>query len=309
METALAVNSFLNSRRAQNLSSETIEWYQGRLRKFSQFAQELPVNPEPIEEFLTSLNVSAETKHNYFRVLRAFYRFISQRNGIGNPMTQIAAPRCPKRVMPTLEPHQIMQVIDSATKLRDRVLITLLVDTGARVGEIAGLRKESIGAESITVSGKTGQREIPISEETRQLLLAQVIANSNSKFVFSGRGGWQLSREAIYLRIKTLMKKAGIQGPKLGPHRIRHAFGKSYLVNGGDLRSLQLIMGHANITTTQKYAALNLSNIIAKHHQFTPLRSAHAAAQESFLDTGLAIKQAEEILAQKEANHGQGKTL
>ncbi|GAJ16173.1 unnamed protein product, partial [marine sediment metagenome] len=59
------------------------------------------------------------------------------------------------------------------------------------------------------------------------------------------------------------MRKAGIHGPKLGSHRLRHAFGKGYLVNGGDVRSLQEIMGHENIATTQKYANLNLSDTIA----------------------------------------------
>ncbi|GAH80217.1 unnamed protein product, partial [marine sediment metagenome] len=72
---------------------------------------------------------------------------------------------------------------------------------------------------------------------------------------------------------------------------------------GGDLRSLQEIMGHAHIGTTQKYTSLNLSDVVAKHHQFTPLRAAHAAAQESFFDKGQAIKEVEEILAKKGADN------
>jgi len=91
------------------------------------------------------------------------------------------------------------------------------------------------------------------------------------------------------------MKKAGISGPKLGPHRIRHTFGRTYLVSGGDVRSLQTIMGHTNITTTERYSSLTLKNTIPKHHKFTPLRAAHAAAQESLFSPRV-IKEAEEII-------------
>jgi hypothetical protein len=100
------------------------------------------------------------------------------------------------------------------------------------------------------------------------------------------------------------MEKAGISGPKLGGHRIRHAFGKGYLVSGGDLRSLQELMGHSDITTTQKYASLNLNDTIRKHHTFSPLRAARAAAQESFFDTNAALKEVEEILKQKKPGNG-----
>ncbi|GAI85846.1 unnamed protein product, partial [marine sediment metagenome] len=120
------------------------------------------------------------------------------------------------------------------------------------------------------------------------LLLALIAIDGKSELVFPGSGGKPYSRHSVYRLIRKLMKQADIQGPKLGPSRLRHAFGKGYLVNGGDIRSLQQILGHANITTTEKYASLNLNDVITKHHQFTPLRSAHAAAQGSFLDTSQA---------------------
>jgi hypothetical protein len=97
------------------------------------------------------------------------------------------------------------------------------------------------------------------------------------------------------------MEKAGIRGPKLGPHRIRHAFGKNFLVEGGDLRSLQEIMGHTDIKTTQKYATLNLTDIIKKHRKFSPLRAAHAAAQQGFFEKDSILEEAERILIGKEA--------
>ena len=137
-----------------------------------------------------------------------------------------------------------------------------------RSTELAGLRKQDIKAETVTIRGKTGEREVPISEDTRRLLLALIDHDhSTDEYVFHRRKGrLPINRKSIYTMINAHMKKAGIQGPKLGGHRIRHAFGKNYLVEGGDLRSLQELMGHANITTTEKYASLNLTDIVKKHH-------------------------------------------
>ncbi|GAH65663.1 unnamed protein product, partial [marine sediment metagenome] len=131
--------------------------------------------------------------------------------------------------------------------------------------------------ETVVVYGKTGWREVPISEETRRLLL-QVAAKSPDEHVFHGHKG-PITRFCIYRTVREHMEKAGIKGPKLGPHRIRHAFGKNYLTEGGDLRSLQEIMGHTDIKTTQKYAALNLTDIIKKHRKFTPPRLRRSSGQ------------------------------
>ena len=296
MRTQDAIQSFLNNRRAKNLTQKTIQWYREELRRFANSYPELPTNPEPIETFLAEVRGSPETKHAYFRAIKTFYHFISERYDFPNPMKQVKPPRCPRKVMPTLEPYEVMTLLNSATTLRDRTLLTLFIDTGARTSEIAHLRKQDIKGDTILVNGKTGGREIPISDETRRLLLALIVADGKSEFVFPGRYGLPLTRYGASLIIRKLMKKAGIQGPKLGPQRIRHAFGKNFLVNGGDLRSLQQIMGHTNLTTTEKYSSLNLTDTITKHHKFTPLRSAHAAAQENLFDSNEAIKEAKRLI-------------
>lgn len=296
MKTELASQSFLNNQRARSLSPQTIQWYERTLKRFTQAFPELPTDPGEVEEFLISLNVCPETKCTYFKGIKAFYHFVSRRCRVADPTAYIAPPRRPRKVMPTLEPRELMQLINLAVNLRDRAMMTVFTDTGARCGEIAGLRRQDINDDSIRVNGKTGERMIPISEETRRLLLALISADGESEYVFTSRLGRPLSRTGVYFIIRSLMEKAGIQRPKIGPTRIRHAFGKGYLVNGGDLRSLQEIMGHADISTTQKYASLNRTDITAKHHKFTPLRAAHAAAQGSLFDTSQALKEAEAIL-------------
>lgn len=296
MRTQKAIVDFLNSRIAANLSPITIEWYRDKLERFARSCPRLPKEPRPIHAFLASLSCSPETKHAHFRALKAFFRFISDCCQASNPMVKVAPPRCPKKIMPTMEPHEAMELLNSASGLRERAILSLLVDTGLRSGEVASLRRQDIKTDTVRVCGKCGEREVPISDWTRRLLLTLIAQDGKGKYVFLGHKG-PLTRHGIYHIVRTHMTKIGIEGPKLGGHRIRHAFGKGYVVNGGDLRSLQKIMGHSNITTTEKYAALNLSDIIALHHKFTPLRAARAAAQGSFPDTSLAIKEAEEIVA------------
>jgi len=295
VKTQTAIQSFLRNRQALNRKPKTIQWYKEQLARFCQAYPELPTDPEPIEEFLASIKSTPETRHAYYRTLKAFYRFLSRRQHLPNPIELIDPPSCPDKIMPTLEPREMMRILNVAETLRDKTILSLFIDSGGRTGELATLRKQNIGEDYIKVDGKRGERLIPISDETGRLLLVLSSTSSKSDFVFIGRKGTPLTRSGIYKLVHGLMIKAGIQGPKLGGHRLRHSFGKGYLVNGGDVRSLQQIMGHRNITTTQKYAALNLSDTIQKHHQFTPLRAVHAAAQESFFKES-ALREAEEIL-------------
>ena len=298
MKTEQAIKEFIDSRIANNLSPLTIEWYTDKLKRFARLYPELPQEPRSIESFLAGITGCPETRHAYFRVLRAFFRFISERYEIPNPVTKVSPPRCAKKMMATLDPGEMMRLLHSASCLRDRAILTLLLDTGMRTGEAASLRKRDIKTDTVTVLGKTGEREIPISDETRMLLMCVIGSDGKGEHVFHGHKG-PLTRKGIYRIVRTYMRKAGIVGPKLGGHRLRHSFGKGYVVSGGDLRSLQQIMGHASITTTQKYVSLNLNDVIQKHHKFTPLHAVQAAAQESFFNAGLAVKRVETVLHSK----------
>jgi len=293
MQTNVALSNFLSHCHAQNLKSTTITWYESKLCPFVAAYPKLPLKPEPIERFLANIGASPYTRHAYFRALRAFYNFVTSRIHKPNPMDNVSAPHCPKRVMPTLEPLELMRLLsDSTTNVRDRALLTLLIDTGARADEVATLRWQNVKSNTIIVMGKSGEREVPISEETKRLLTK--LMRPGADYVFTGERG-PLTRYGIYHLVRRHLTKAGISGPKLGPHRLRHTFGKTYLVAGGDVRSLQKIMGHANITTTEQYSSLALEDTIKKHHLFTPLHVAHAAAQESLFKEE-TLKEAEEIV-------------
>ena len=304
MRTEVALQEIVASRIAANLSPATISWYKDRLLPFARSCPSLPRRPEPVECFLAEVQGSPETKYDVYRALKTFFKFMSSRHRLPNPMDAIKPPRRPRTLMPTLEIGELMRLLNSAESLRDRAVITLLVDCGLRAGEVCSLLKHNIKQETIIVHGKIGWREVPISEETRRLLL-QVAVLSPDDYVFHGHKG-PITRHLIYAIVRRALEKAGIKGPKLGPHRLRHAFGKNFLVDGGDLRSLQEIMGHADIETTQKYATLNLTDIVKKHQKFSPLRAAHAAAQESLFDKESILREAEQLLTNKEVEDDGG---
>lgn len=306
MKTQQAIDDFLHSRLALNLSQETINWYRTKFQRFARVCPKFPKDRRPIDAFLASLKplaatkkYSAVTKQNYFNALRALFRFISEEHDIRNPMAKMHTPRDPERKdkpMAALESEEMMRLLLSSSSQRDRAILTLFIDTGMRSGELAGLRKQDIGTEIVTVCGKSGKRQVPISEDARRLLLPFIAENSKDDHLFHGHKG-PLGRHGVYRIVRAHMEAAGIQGPKLGPHRIRHGFGKNYLVNGGDLRSLQLLMGHKRITTTQIYTNFLSKEIIEKHHKYSPL--GRLTPQLTFLniDKDQAIREAEEIIA------------
>ena len=300
MKTLAAIQLFIQSRRALKLRPPTIDWYNSKLSHFARRYPELPEDAGQIEEFLTSIP-GEHNAHGYYRTLKALYRFLQRRCQVPNPIEQIELGRPRNTDKPTLEPGQLFQLLYLVSNLRDRALLTLLVDSGIRATELAGLKSQHILTEEVKVFGKSGWRTVPISEETRRLLLTLVAQNGKDEYVFHGERG-PLRRGGVYRVVSKYMVAAGIEKPKLGPHRIRHAFAKTYLMNGGDLRSLQEIMGHANISTTEEYLKYANKEAIRKHHMFTPLLAVRAAAQES-LFAPRAVKEAEEILIKKGENN------
>lgn len=295
MKTLAAIQLFIQSRQALKLSTATIEWYNAKLAHFALSYPKLPKTPDAIDKFLTTIP-GEQNAHGYYRALKAFYRFLKKRYQVINPIDLVILkdPNNRKTDKPTLEVNQLFSILQAAKTLRDRAILTLLIDTGMRAGELASLKRQYILPQEVKVFGKTGWRNIPISEETRRLLLVLISQDGKDEYVFHGERG-PLGRDGVYRVVSRYMSQVGIDKPKLGPHRIRHAFAKNFLMNGGDLYSLMKIMGHSSITTTEEYLRYTNRDTIMKHNQFTPLRSVLAAAQASMF-TAPVIKEAEAIL-------------
>lgn len=279
MLTKTAVEAFLLSCSARSLSPRTIGFYSEKLGKFKYRHRQLPKKPEDIEMFMAGLTCSAETKHGYYRALRAFYRFAADRYGVPNPIDMVKPPRRRKKVMRTLDLNELRALFRQPLSERDQTLLTLLLDTGLRAGEVANLTWDDIQTCILTVRGKSGQREVPISSQTLGMLLASRNGHVDGH-IFRGKRG-PLTTEGIYKIVRGAFKGAGLDSrPRSSPHTMRHTFGRQYISSGGDLFSLQRIMGHADISTTKKYVELDNRDTIRQHRRFTPLKLIQCNAQK-----------------------------
>jgi len=142
----------------------------------------------------------------------------------------------------------------------------LLIDTGIRIGEAMGLDRGDILDDTIMVSGKTGSREVPITGLVRSRLLDA----DGDTYLFAGNHG-RLTTSGAYQAVREALTRAGISGKKLGPHTLRHTFGRHYIMAGGDLESLRRILGHSSILTTRIYTELDTSDLQTQHSRFSPL--------------------------------------
>lgn len=223
----------------------------------------VPESPEAIEGYLALRGPSAYTRHAHFRVLRSFFRWLHERYGLADPMRLLKAPVLRPKPMRTLSLAELTRLLEATEgSVRDRVLVMLLVDTGLRIGEAHSLTAQALGDGVITVRGKTGERIVPVSTLVLDLL-REVLPWAGAKGRLTLSGLQQVVRRA--------MARAGITGARASPHTLRHSFAKQYLMAGGDVFSLQRIMGHRELATTQRYLALVDGDIITQHRRFSPL--------------------------------------
>lgn len=274
MNTRNLVNEFILSRRSKGLRPGSIIWYTCMLGRFTRAYKVLPQTPGAIEGFLGAIEGSDETRHGYYRAVRCFYRWTCRRQAIADPMVEMQAPRRRKKTLAYLTTAELSALIALPMAPRERALISLLVDTGVRISEALGLAREDVQEETIIVDGKTGQREVPLSSEVRELLLSL----APKGHLFFGTKG-QLGYTGAFHIVRNALRRVGVRTNKWGPHVLRHTFGRQYILAGGDLVSLQRILGHSNISTTRIYADLDLRDILVQHHKFSPLRGALAGAQ------------------------------
>ncbi|GAI67577.1 unnamed protein product [marine sediment metagenome] len=306
MLTEQAIKEFMTSR--GGLRPQTQREYRNHLIHFQESFHELPTNPQPIQSWLNSLErqrgkpgqeLAPETVHSRFRTLRAFYHQIHLWHPkIRNPMPLVRPPKLKKKSMRTFTEEELYRIFTLPLPLRDRAMVTLLLDTGIRAQECC-LTWDDVRPVYITVNGKTGERDVPIDEKTSRLLQALKAEANHNHYVFQGKKG-PLTSQGIYKAIRRICHQANISGRRSSPITFRHTFGTEYAASGScDPATLQDIMGHSDFKTTLRYIQNNLKRNIENHQLCTPLRLIAAAAQWSFFDNGQVVKEAEEILAKE----------
>jgi len=202
-----------------------------------------------------------------------------------NPMERLKIPKVPRKVIATFTPEQLKKMIsrldlNKARTFRDYTIILLLLDTGIRLSELANLRVEGVDFKQsyLLVSGKgSKERIVPIGTQVRRLLWRYISTfrpdpyYSENTNMFLIANGNPLKGGAIRLMISRLGVKAGISGVRCSAHTFRHTFAKEYLMQGGDVFSLQRILGHSSLEMVKVYVNLALSDVSRQHRKYSPV--------------------------------------
>lgn len=250
--------AYLIAGRARGLSPRTLELYRYVLGRFAGNYPVIPEGPEPIEVFLGAQGPSPFTRLTHFKVLRAFLRWVSGRYGLPNPMAKVSRPVVRPKPMRTLSLEELGRLFRATEGgSRERALVMVLIDTGMRVGEAWGLAPEDLQGDTLRVRGKAGERDVPVSPATVEALREHL--------------PWGVTVRWLRAMVTGAMARGGITGARACPHTLRHSFARQYLMAGGDVFSLQRILGHRDLATTQRYLALADGDVIAQHRRFTPL--------------------------------------
>lgn len=279
----------------RGLSANTITNYTFDLERLCFFLEEnrmnvspLTINEEHIQDFIyaVSKEVNARTQARIISGLKSFFSYlIFEDLREETPMALIETPKLGRKLPDTLSVSEIDDLIlaidlSSNEGERNRAMLETLYSCGLRVSELVSLKISDLFFEEgfIKVRGKgSKERFVPINEDTQKYILTyknefrvhQKIQKGFEDTLFLNRRGRQLTRAMIFTIINRLADLIALN-KKIGPHTFRHSFATHLLENGADLRSIQLMLGHESITTTEIYVHLDRKFLKQVLHNFHP---------------------------------------
>jgi integrase/recombinase XerD len=279
---------------SRRLADNTVESYARDLGMLSRFAEESGKSIEQLsradlEAFVRGLLTGGMSPRSVARAVacvRGFYRFlVLDRRIEADPAADLQAPRAWAALPRYLSVEEVDSLIaqpDITTPkgVRDRALIEVLYATGLRVSELVGLRAPDLNLESgyLTCTGKGNkQRIVPLGDEAALWVKRYVVEGRPallkkraSPWLFvNARGGAKLTRVGFWKILKEYGRQAGITH-ELSPHVLRHSFATHLLARGADLRSIQMMLGHADLSTTQIYTHVLEERLRAVYEKFHP---------------------------------------
>ncbi len=289
-----AIDRFIDSLWSQKgLAELTLAAYQQDLRQFSRWltkqgVQLIDADQASIQRYLAKRfdgGASARSNARLLSTLKQYYRHLI-RNGErqDNPTALISAPRIHRSLPQTLTENDIDKLLDapdleSPYGMRDRCMLELMYSSGLRVSELVGLRLNQVNTNLglVRLIGKGNkERVVPVGEEALHWLSIYVKqarpslqqARSINDALFLSSRGSGITRQAFWQNIKKYLLKAGVK-TVFSPHSLRHAFATHLLNHGADLRTVQMLLGHSSLSTTQIYTHIaqeRLASIHAEHH-------------------------------------------
>ena len=276
----------------KGLALNTLAAYQRDLRRFEGFCSErrvmlLEARSRDLNEFVDSLyraGLSSRSIARYTASLRNLYVYLMQHGRTSvDPTAELVAPRQWKQLPRFLaldDVDRLLETPDTSKPLggRDRAMLQLLYATGLRVSELISVKKNHLNMELgvVRATGKGGkQRLVPVGRQALEAIQSylendrsRILKGKNSEYLFVTARGSLLTRQAFWNLLRRYGLQAGIAG-KLSPHVVRHSFATHLLERGADLRSLQIMLGHADISTTQIYTHVlreRLRKVYDEHH-------------------------------------------
>ena len=293
--------------RAEGKSPKTISWYSANLKSFRNYLKNrhLPDSLDNIDTkllreyvlYLLKRNrfdghpytpaqtdlLSSATIHGHVRTLRAFYNWLV-REGLtqNNPAKDLKPPKVTRKVVSTLSDKEIGTILNvfstSPSDARNQTLFMLLLDTGLRIGELVNLKVDDVHMDEgyLKVMGK-GKKEriVPIGNNAQRALQRYLFRfrpkpiNPVIDNVFLSTSNKPLTGNSMKLMFTRLAKRSGVY--RLHAHLCRHTFATRFLINGGDVFTLQQILGHSTLEMVRNYVNLASNHVAIQHQRFSPL--------------------------------------
>ncbi|MBU1113373.1 MAG: site-specific tyrosine recombinase XerD [Candidatus Omnitrophica bacterium] len=277
----------------KGLSVNSLSAYGQDLRKYRQALKKLGIEDpkkitrKTITDFLFSLRkgMSVRSISRFLSTIKSFHKFLLREKIVSeDPSDLIELPKVDKKIPDFLSIDEVGKILKSPNLKknqgqRDRAIIELMYATGLRVSELVGLKQSDLNLDVgfIKCKGKgSKERIVPLGKIAQHFLEKYILVarpklsgKRSSSYIFLAQGGRSLSRQSVWKMIKYQVRQSGIK-KRVSPHTLRHSFATHLLERGADLRSVQEMLGHASISTTQIYTHVNQTRLKKIHHQFHP---------------------------------------
>ena len=296
MKDVVAIKRFKKFLQVEKgLSQNSIYSYTYDLKKFSEFLSLkskdiMDATQDDIQQFLkyekNNKKNSSRTLARSLAAIRQFYNFISDNidMNIQNPTEKIETPHVEKTLPDYLTVNELDKLFSSISEedcyeLRDKTIFELLYSSGLRISEAVDLTIGDVDLTNnfINVIGKGNkQRMVPMGKEAVRLINKYIqdsrpviISNRDSEYLFISKKGSQLNRKSVWRLLKNYVTRTEIQ-KNITPHTLRHSFATHLIENGADLRSVQELLGHMDISTTQVYTHMAKKHLQKLHKSYHP---------------------------------------
>ena len=282
------LRSFLNYLLVdKGLSNNTVKAYEADISSFFQWLDNEDLKYKNLQEdhinqyisFLFQRKMRSSSVNRKISSIKSFYIFLVKRNFVKNsPLNDLVTPKQEKYLPESMSEAEVDKLLNSpdvSNKIenRDKAMIEMLYATGMRISELVNLKITDVDMKRcvVKVFGKgSKERLVPFGETALDSLRSYLNERdqSSSKEIFLSNRGIKMTRVAFWQRVKVYLIRENLKN-SISPHTLRHAFATHLLNRGADLRSVQLLLGHSDLSTTQIYthiAKQRLSDVLKKHH-------------------------------------------